>query len=247
MVKKAQLSTAAPAMIDIACLIHGQVYSWDYVDRLRNMLTRHLTIPFRMHVYTEHFRPVTEPYIKHTLIDWSLPPNKKAWWYKMQLFNSDQHRGNLLYFDLDTVITGNIDWIWQQSTRYFWAVRDFKYLWKPNYYQINSSVMWWDTTKYDHVWRDFQSRDILDIVRKYHGDQDFINVSIPQNERRCFDNDAIKSWRWQCFDGGYDFRRRIYHTPGAGTQFGPETSVLVFHGNPKPGDTRDPVIEQHWR
>jgi len=32
-----------------------------------------------------------------------------------------------------------------------------------------------------------------------------------------------------------------------GTQFGPETSLLIFHGQPKPDQVTDPVIKNHWR
>lgn len=246
MAKKTAEKITHPSSLDVACLIHGNVYSWQYVDRLYSMLSRHLTIPFRMHVYTEFHRHVPAPYVKHTLIEWSLPPNKKSWWYKMQLFNSDFFRGPLLYFDLDTVIVNNIDWIWKSRTNNFWAVKDFKYLWKPHYNSMNSSVMWWDTARFDHVWRDFQSRDLLEIVKKYHGDQDYLNTVIPANQQQHFDLEIVKSWRWQCLDGGYNFRKRQFNSPGVGTVFGPETSILIFHGHPKPGDIQDPVILQHW-
>lgn len=247
MVKKAQLQALRPNMIDVACVIHGDVYSWDYVDRLHNMLRRHLTVPFNLHVYTERHRVVPAPYIKHPLIDWSLPSNKKAWWYKIQLFNKDFFQGNLLYLDLDTVIVNNIDWIWQLPTTYFWAVRDFKYLWKPNHYLVNSSMMWWNTAKYDYVWQAFQQRDLFEVIRHHHGDQDFVEAEISQTDRRCFDTEKVKSWRWQCLDGGYNFKKRNFVEPGRGTWFGPETSVLVFHGRPKPGEVTDPVIQQYWQ
>lgn len=247
MVKKAKLQAQRPNMIDVACVIHGQVYSWDYVDRLHNMLSRNLTVPFKLHVYTERHRVVPEPYVKHALIDWSLPSNKKAWWYKMQLFNQDFFQGNLLYLDLDTVIVGNIDWVWQLPTTYFWSVKDFKYLWKSSTYLVNSSMMWWNTRMFDHVWQEFQKQDITEVVRHYHGDQDFVDRYIPQADRRCFDTDKVKSWRWQCFDGGFDFRTRKSREPGRGTYFPPETSVLIFHGQPKPSEIMDPVVRGHWQ
>ena len=124
--------------IDCACVIHGSLYDWKYVDKLYNMLTRHLTRTVRLHVYTEAGRSVPSPYIKHELIDWKISGPKQSWWYKVQLFNSEHHRGSLLYLDLDTVITKNIDWIWQLKTRHFWAVKDFKYLWRPAFQSINS-------------------------------------------------------------------------------------------------------------
>ena len=49
--------------IDCACVIHGTAYSWDYVERLHSMLSRHITPGIRLHVYTEADRPVPEPVV----------------------------------------------------------------------------------------------------------------------------------------------------------------------------------------
>ena len=235
--------------IDCACVIHGDAYSWDYVERLYNMLTRHLTPTVRLHVYTEAGRSVPAPLIKHTLEDWGFGGNKKSWWYKMQLFNSEHHTGPIMYFDLDTVIVANIDWIWQTPLAYFWAVRDFKYLWRSTFYGINSSVMWWDTTKYAYVWEKFKTQNINHVMTKYRGDQDFITDAVPLQHRKSFDLDRVQSWRWQCLDGGYNFEKKQHLAPGAGTHLLPSTSVMIFHGNPKPHQVlmQDIIVQQHWQ
>jgi hypothetical protein len=185
--------------------------------------------------------------IKHALTEWSIVQPRRAWWYKMQLFNTEHHAGPLLYFDLDTVIVGNIDWIWQQPTAYFWVARDFKYLWRPNYTGLNSSIMWWNTQQYRQVWDTFVQQDLTTVMQKYHGDQDYISAVISQKQRRLLDQSRVQSWRWQCLDGGYDFRKRCHRLPGSGTTVGDSTSVMVFHGNPKPETQDDPVILTHWR
>jgi hypothetical protein len=233
--------------IDCACVIHGTGYDWIYVERLYNMLSRHITPGIRLHVYTETNRPVPAPMIKHELTEWFIGGPKKSWWYKMQMFNPAHHAGPLLYFDLDVVIVNNIDWIWQQSLRHFWTVRDFKYLWRPTHYGINSSIMWWDTQKFQHIWEDFNSQDLNKIVGVYRGDQDYITEKIADRERRFLDATQIKSWRWQCLDGGYDFKRKLYFKPGAGTVLANTTDVLIFHGQPKPGELQDSVVVHHWR
>jgi hypothetical protein len=185
--------------------------------------------------------------IKHELTEWFIGGPKKSWWYKMQLFNPAHHAGPLLYFDLDVVIVNNIDWIWQQSLRYFWTIRDFKYLWRPTHYGVNSSIMWWDTQKFQHVWEGFNSQDLNKIIGVYRGDQDYITEKITDRERRFLDTTQIKSWRWQCLDGGYDFKRKLYFKPGAGTILANTTDVLIFHGNPKPGELQDSAVIHHWQ
>lgn len=253
MVKKAYLRTlealsqGQPEHIDCACLIHGTGYEWQYVDRLYNMLCRNLTPEVRLHVFTESTRLVPAPYIKHSLTDWGLSGKKKSWWYKMQLFNNDHHSGPILYFDLDVVVVKNIDWIWQLPINRFWTIRDFKYLWRQQHSGINSSVMWWDTNLHHQIWHHFSRADIAQIIRKFPGDQDYLSSVLFAPNLRYFDLDKIQSWRWQCLDGGFDFRTRKWATPGTGTTIAPETSVLVFHGHPKPHETQDTVIVQHWQ
>lgn len=233
--------------IDCACLIHGTAYEWKYVEHLYNMLNRHLTAGARLHVYTESHRPVPAHMIKHELQDWGISEPKRSWWYKMQLFNPEHHNGPLLYFDLDTVIVNNIDWICNLPSNFFWSVRDFKYLWRSSDCKVNSSVMWWNTGRFDMVWHSFQRQNLKKMMSKYHGDQDYINDAVGHADRRFFDVNQVKSWRWQCLDGGYNFNKKFYKYPGKGTNFDPPTSVLIFHGKPKPGDLTDPVIVQHWQ
>jgi hypothetical protein len=185
--------------------------------------------------------------IKHELEDWGIGGRKRGWWYKMQLFNPQHHAGPLLYFDLDTVIVRNIDWIWQQPTRYFWTVKDFKYLWRPNHAGANTSVMWWDTERYAGTWQEFRSQPLDSIINKFPGDQDYVTKSINPAEMRFFDAERIKSWRWQCLDGGYNFTRKKHLLPKTGTTITDQTAVLVFHGQPKPVDLKDSVIIEHWK
>ena len=211
------------------------------------MLCRNLTRPVKLHVYTEAERFVPEHMIKHPLINWGFNGPKKSWWYKLQLFNPEYHSGPLLYFDLDIVITKNIDWIWKLNQRHFWALRDFKYLWKNNCTVSNTSVMWWNTKQYECVWKEVVTSNINTFVDLYRGDQDFISAIIPVEQRRFFNTDWVKSWRWQCLDGGFNFSKRKFLTPGTGTTIDKDTSILVFHGSPKPHEIADPVILNHWQ
>lgn len=250
MVKKNRVSAVVQPLsgpIDCACVIHGEGYAWEYVDRLYNMLSRHITPGIRLHVYTEEHRVVPEPYVKHSLLNWGISGPKKAWWYKMQLFNAEYHRGPLLYFDLDTVIVDNLDWLWNLPLTHFWAVRDFKHLWKPAHYGVNSSVMWWHTDSYNYVWQNFKTQELTRIMSKYHGDQDYISESISSSERQFLDIDRVKSWRWQCLDGGYNFAQKRHLLPNTGTTVIPPASILVFHGRPKPDKIADSVVVQHWQ
>lgn len=232
--------------IDCACVIHDTLYSWDYVEKLHRGLQRNLSIPVRMHVYTEAERDVPDTMIKHVLEEW---PNvrgpKRSWWYKIQLFNTELFSGDLLYFDLDTVITGNLDWIWVLSTdQYFWALKDFQYLYR-NVIKINSSVMWFNNQLWKNVYKNLDLTKIR-IANKHYGDQDHIYANIPRHRVKFLDSHRVNSWRWQAHDGGWDFANKKHKNPGAGTKLEPDVSILVFHGNPKPHEIQDELTNKHW-
>jgi hypothetical protein len=235
--------------VDCACVIHGNGYAWDYVEKLHSMLSRHLTRGVRLHVYTEASRAVPQHMVRHNLLEWSgISGRKRSWWYKMQMFNPAHHQGQLLYFDLDTVIVDNIDWIVDLSPFYFWTIRDFRVLWKADVQNMNSSVMYWDTTKWSHVWSNFEKNGASKIISRYQhgGDQEYLTTVIAPEKRQFMDPDRIVSWRWTALDGGMNFTNRTYNRPGRGTILAPNNSVLVFHGDPKPHETSDNLIKKHW-
>lgn len=240
---------AMPAVvpIDCACVIHSDKYEWQYVEKLYNMLSRNITRGIRFHVYTEHDRSVPPHMIKHCLDDWNgISGPKKSWWYKLQLFNPVHHAGPMLYFDLDCVVVRDLTWIAELSLSKFWCLRDFRYLQSPMLQKMNSSVMWWDTRLYSYVWDKFVASDIQEVVRTYHGDQDYIEVTINYNDRRFFDERKFQSYRWEVAEGGVNFQTKQPRLPGRGPVISGECAALIFHGNPKPHQVRDAEIVQLW-
>lgn len=239
--------TTALTHVDCACLIHDTLYPWDYVERLYNSLCRNLSLPVRMHVYTESNRVVPGHMIHHALEEWpGVRGPKRSWWYKIQLFNHLHHQGPLLYLDLDTVIVGNLDWVLALPTDRFWAVQDFKYLFRPAKVSMNSSMMWFDTTRWAHIYQHFDPGQIAHVRTPWHGDQDYLHEQLGCGKENYFEKSRVQSWRWQLKDGGFDFRTRRYKAPGTGTVLGNDVSVLIFHGSPKPHEIQDDVVRQHW-
>lgn len=230
---------------DCVCLIHGRRYSWEYVTKLHSMLNRNSTVPIRLHVLTEPDRVVPAPMIKHDLQLWpGIAGPRLAWWYKMQMFDQARFSGFMVYFDLDVVITNNIDWLWQQDPKCFWAIHDFRRLWRVGEHKINSSVMAWDTKRFYWIWEDFSNSDMQVIIKKYRGDQNYLDAVMPGTHLRFFEQTSIKSWKWQ-----------ISKNPGIlpllKSQIKNNTdlpcSIIIFHGDPKPHEITEPHIQQHWK
>jgi len=244
MAKKNRPSITGP--IDCACVIHGSGYSWEYVEKLYNMLMRVLG-NLRFHVYTEHDRSVPPHMIKHCLDDWGISGPKKSWWYKIQLFNPQHHDGNLLYLDLDTVVARDVDFVRSLDPAYLWAIRDFRYLQRPMLNTVNSSMMWFNVPQFADVWQKFTSKPVDQATAGYPGDQDYIAACVDHNRRRFFEDRYFESYRWQCLDGGYNFSKRRYNHPGRGPMIAPDTAVVVFHGTPKPHQITAPLIQELWK
>lgn len=233
--------------IDCACVIHGNYYSWQYVENLHHMLTANLSVPFRLHVFTEADRLVPDWAIHHALQPWpDISGPKKAWWYKMQLFDPAHGIKQLLYFDLDVIITKSLDWVMDLDRTHFWAIRDFIHLWRPHHTGINSSMMYWNCEKFQYLWTQFAAQTMQYNIRRYHGDQDWLNAHIQSGQGKCIASGVAKSWRWQLLDGGLDVDTKRYRTPGTGTMIDNDTCLIVFHGQPKPHEIQDPVIMQYW-
>jgi len=232
---------------DCVCVIHGDRYPWLYVDRLWVMLCRNLSVPPRLHVFTEPHRPVPHHMVRHDLREWpEISNTRRAWWYKMQMFDPGHDLGTVLYLDLDVVISASLDWVQGLDTGRFWAIQDWRRLWRPSWDGINSSMMYWDRRRHTGIWSKFVDQDLRAVTRQYHGDQDFLSVAIPRDQRAYFDTSLVRSWRWEIRDGGMDTKTRRYLRPGAGSIVPAGTAVMVFHGTPKPHDTQDPVIQRLW-
>ena len=163
------------------------------------------------------------------------------------MFDPNHYPGDLLYFDLDTVIVANIDWLTEWPTDYVWTIRDFRWLQRPTHDGMNSSVMWWNVAHFSWVWTELLKQGVQALSTRFHGDQDFLNAVLGPSRRRYLPDNRIQSWRWQAHDGGWDWRARRPRTPGTGTHIDQDVSVLVFHGRPKPHQITDPVIQTHWQ
>ena len=92
--------------ISVLCVRFGPRYGREYVERLRNMVARHLTVPYEFFCLTDDQHPIDSV----TSIVRPHAGYAKGWWHKVHMFDPGLNlRGRVLYFDLDIVIHNNID------------------------------------------------------------------------------------------------------------------------------------------
>ena len=106
--------------------------------------------------------------------------------------------------------------------------------------------MWFDPYKYNYVYTDFDLKQIVNNPRcPWHGDQDYIFSKV-KDDVSYYNSEQIVSYRWQVKEGGMDFKYRKPFNPGGASTIDPKTSIVIFHGNPKPHEIHDSLILAHW-
>jgi len=190
-------------MITVACVNHGNYLSHgeEYVDNLRAMVARAM--------------PTGQTYTFRCLKDigpWG------SWWSKIELFRPGMFpRGRVLYLDLDSVITGPLAPVFQDTGTIY--LTD----WGWRTHTLCSSVMVWDTGAHVNIFEKFNGS----VPKSYRGDQDWI-TSLGEWNR--LPPHLCRSYR--------------YHSVKAPP---PGCSVVNFHGLPKPHQLASGWVPQVWR
>lgn len=102
-------------MINVWCVRVGDKYPKSAVDSLERMVSKNISQPFKFNVLEKSKKP--------------------GWWAKLDLFYND---GPCIYFDLDTVITGDLSPIIEYSKRRLCMTKNWS-----SHGGFQSSVMAW--------------------------------------------------------------------------------------------------------
>jgi hypothetical protein len=153
--------------------------------------------------------------------------------------------GTILYFDLDVVITDNIDKLVSKNGQ-FYGIRDFNRKFNKDYRCLNSSVMTWLHGDHSIIWEQFIK--LPSEAMRTHGDQDWI-WRITKSKIIFWPDSWVQSYKWEIrsrddlavVDGKRNFVSRV-HNPIVSA----DCCVLVFHGEPKPHEVQDQFIIDNW-
>lgn len=187
-------------MLTVACVNYGDYLGRgaDYVARMLSMVKRNLSEPFRFECLTDE-------------------GDLGGWWAKIELFRPGRFSGRVVYFDLDTVIVGDLaplvaapgiihldEWGWPAAT-------------------LCSSVMVWDAGEHEQIWEKFSD----EIPREYRGDQDYI-TELGGWER--LPAHLCRSYRYHC----------VNKPP-------PGCVNVSMHGRPKPHEIASGWVPEAWQ
>jgi hypothetical protein len=229
----------------IICVHVGDRYSSEYVEKLYRGLKRHSSQPFIFTVL--HDGKTYEGSDQMRLIAVEHYPflhRNNLWWYKMQAFRNDVvlSESNML-IDIDTVIVGDIDKLWDYQPDKFVIIQDFNRQFNPAYGRSNSSVIKFTDSianDIDQKWRE----DPLHWARKYRGDQDWFDGELRDMVR--WPAPWIRSWKWEVYKGG-QLHTHKQEYKREDTVLDLQCSILAFHGKPDPHEVDHDIIKQHWQ
>ena len=231
-------------MVTVLCVRFGNKYGRNYVERLRNMVSRHLTIPYEFVCLTddqhpiEGVRSIVQPSANYA----------KGWWHKVHMFDPNLAlQGRILYLDLDVVIHNNINKLVDIKGDRFYGIRDFNRKFYPSWHSLNSSALSWTHGTNADIWTKFQADK--STAQRLQGDQDWI-WKLAKDRIKFWPDSWIQSYKWEI--RGRDelvdrTGRKGFKTVSNNVKPNPECSVAVFHGAPNPEDVQDLFVVDNWR
>ena len=242
--KKALESMAiSDTAITVLCVRFGTRYGREYVERLRNMVSRNLTLPYQFVCLTDDRHPIEG--VRNII-----QPNAnyaRGWWHKVHMFDPGLPlSGRILYFDLDVVIHNNINKLATIYPSEFIGIHDFNRKFYSNWINLNSSVMAWNHGSQSYIWSRF--KDNPREAQRLPGDQDWIWRNA-KDRLKFWPRDWVQSYKWEIrskeeltvINGKRQFKE-VDHS----VEVPSECCVTVFHGDPKPQDVKDKFVVDNW-
>jgi hypothetical protein len=242
--KRNNTMSSSSVPFTVLCVRFGTRYGRDYVERLRNMVARHMTVPYEFVCLTDDNHPIEG-------VRSIVQPNAnyaRGWWHKVHMFDSSLPlAGRILYFDLDVVIHANIDKLVTMYTEDFVGIHDFNRKFHSNWVGLNSSAMAWNQGTQNHIWDLFKANP--KDAQRLPGDQDWI-WKTSKDKIRFWPKDWLQSYKWEIRSREeltlVDGKRRFKSTQNNITT-PRDCCVTVFHGDPKPQDVQDQFVIDNWK
>lgn len=223
-----KLQEVSKSKIDMAivCVLKsGGDYDIDYVIKLKNMIDKNTTLPYK-------FVCLTDMNIdKNICKSIKLVQGYPGWWSKVELFRAgliDAKR--IIYFDLDTIILKNIDDLLNFPYNFF-ALYPWNKKNRRDGLCASGMMAWKNDNSFSSIFDQF---DIKKIDKYSKGDQEYISKCLKKNgkEVKFFQNlfSGIYSYKRNCKNGLHEDAR-----------------IICFHGKPRLHEIKADWVKEHWK
>jgi len=220
-------------MKTILCMKWGTQYGADFVNQLFNGVKANITGDFRFICLTDDGSELNPAIEALPLPDIKLGEAKfMSGWRKISSFSPALRKppynisGTVMFFDVDMIITDNIDGFWGYKNGEFCIIEN----WTQKGRGIgNSSVYRYELESMHDIYADFESR-YEEIYNQHDNEQIYLTHFVAQKQTIQWWPEAwCKSFKIHCMPPRL-FRGLL--TP----KMPAECKILVFHGPPKPTD-----------
>ena len=216
----------------VICMKWGSRYNFDFVNRLYTSIQKHTDRTTKLYCFTDNVEGIYKEVICKPLPKLNLPENiSMSPWKKLSVWQTplENLKGDVLFLDLDLVITGNLD--------RFFDFKPGKYCVIENWTQKglgigNTSCFKLPVGKHPNIFKDFEANPNL-IFKKYKIEQIYISKKIkeqffwPHEWCKSFKHELLPLWPLRIWKSA--------HLPL-------NTSIVAFTGKPDPDD----VIAGRW-
>lgn len=233
----ASLDSSPP--VNIICMKWGDKYGSEYVNKLYGMVSRNLTIPFKMTCFTDDDTGVLPQISTHPLPSLDLPAGTpERGWNKLSTFQNDLAglEGEALFLDLDVVIVDNIDDLFSFPAE-FAIIQDAKLKRKKI---GNSSVYRFKIGAHEAILKKFQS-NFSSIQAKHRNEQAYLSAEVNALGKLSFWPEAwCPSFKYHCM---YPWPLNYFMTARI-----PEgAKIIIFHGHPEPDEAIAGITTKWYR
>jgi len=222
-------------MLNIVCVLRsgGKVgYDALWVEKLQNSVSRNLSIPHRFVCLSDVDVPC-----ERIPLEFSSELKSPGWWAKLQLFKPGLFDGPVLYFDLDTVIAGNLDELVQTIT----AQDDFL-MEHDHYFNLSSSAILYWNGDYSNIYYEYM-KDPAYYENKYSAENQ-------GSDRQIGDQAVIASMTKHRYINQVCPRQWFHIISKQDHRIDlSQVKVLIFRkAKQKPSTMLDhPLVKQHWK
>ncbi len=218
--------------VNVICMKWGTLYGPEYVNRLRSMVKRNLSIPHRFACFTDDTSGLDGDVETFDLPPINVDADKSQLpWRKIGLFNErlGDLGGPTLFLDLDLVVVDSLDPFFTHPG-HFVIIHNWTH---PDDIVGNSSVYRFTIGADSYVLDRFHSESHQHWIDTYRNSQTFLSHSV--RDMSYWPAEWCVSFKRHCLPGGIK-----WHGMPANwlmpSKVPAGAKIVVFHGHPNPDD-----------
>ena len=210
----------------------GRRYNYNYVNNLYESIKKHTEKKTQLICFTDDKRKISKNVICKPLPKIKIPKKiSQTPWRKLSIWQYPLHdiKGDVLFLDLDLVITNNIDKLFTYKPGTFCVIENWTQVGKGI---GNTSCFRLPVKKYKFIFEEFEKKPLY-YLNKFHIEQVYISKLIPEqnfwpdNWCKSFKHNLLPKWPMRIW--------KPAELPG-------DTSIVAFTGKPDPED----VLREKW-